>query len=1274
MFLQRCFQWLVFFLLCLGTLPPSLLAARVDFSWLPNTEPNLAGYRIHYGISSGNYTDVIDVGLPPVADGRVHAGIDDLTPGQTYYFAATAYDSSGIESDYSTEISTTVPETTPPPSSGQAEFSWLPNTEPNLAGYRIHYGTASRAYTTTVDVGLPQPVDGRIHATVTGLIPGETYFFAATAYDASGGESDYSTEVSYTVPPASATPPVAADGSASGPEDSAITGQLEVSNSSGLPLQYAVQTGPASGTLSIEDATGRFTYTPLPDFSGSDSFTFTASNSNGESNPASIAITVTPVNDIPVALDTSIATSEDTAFTGQLTATDPDGDTLTFTLATSPAGGSVTISPAGAFTYTPAANANGTDTFSFAVSDGSASATAAVSVTINPVNDPPTAHGTAITLDEDTTFTGQLTATDPDGDTLTFTLATGPAGGSVTISPAGAFTYTPAANANGDDTFSFAVSDGSASATATVSVTINPVNDPPTAHGTAITLDEDTTFSGQLTATDPDGDPLTFTLATSPAGGSVTISPAGAFTYTPAADANGDDSFSFAVSDGTASATATVSVTINPVNDPPTAHGTAITVDQGATVSGTLSASDSDGDPLNFNLATGPGKGSVSLADDGSFTYQADSDATGSDTFSFTVSDGHAQSPPATVTVTISEVTATLRFETGELQVTSAWQPVAFDAPFRQPVVIARATGLSDPDPGVIRVRNVTSTGFEVRFQEWDSLDGDHGAETVTYMAMEQGSFSLDNGTMIEAGCFPATAVGTFAPVAFVKPMQQVPVVMTAIDTVNESDAVTTRLRNITALGFEIMMQEQEANPAAHAAETGCYIAWEPSAGTMGDMLYEVTASGDEITHNPANMTYSVQFPRPPLLLAEMESTDGADTAVLRVTANSVTGATLMIQEERSRDAEQYHTTERGGMIALCAIDPAADPDGDGLTTAEETETYHTHPGLADTDGDTMDDGREVSYWQEQGSAWDADLDGDGLINLLDGDADGDGISDGTEVAEGTDPGDPASAPAFPAMDAGELTLNHNWVHVDLATSFTRPVVVARLVTRNGGDPSVLRIANVSATGFDIRLQEYDYLDGTHTSEQVDYLVMEAGHYTLADGTQIEAGIFDSQATGVPGRQTFSSPFARVPVVVTAIVSDNEADAVTGRLRNIDLEGFDFRLQEQEANPQVHATESVAYIAWEPSATTIAGIRFAVGRSTNSVTSGVSTIAYAADFARPPLLITDMQTTDGGDTASLRTTGRTADAMQVMVEEERSRDSETSHTTEVAGYIAILTQ
>ncbi len=1096
MFLPRCVRWFFFFLLCLATLPPSLPAAQVAFSWLPNTEPTLAGYKIYYGTSSGNYTNVTDVGLPPVVDGRVQADIDNLTPGKTYYFAATAYDSSGVESDYSNEVSTTVPETTPPPSSGQAEFSWLPNTEPTLAGYRIHYGTASRTYTATVDVGLPQPVDGRVFATVTGLTEGETYFFAATAYAADGTESDYSDEVSFTVPMTGATtPPVAVDGSATGPEDSAITGHLEVNSSGDLPLQYTVRTAPASGTVSIEDATGLFTYTPLPDFSGSDTFTFTATDGTGESNTATITITVTPVNDVPVAT------------------------------------------------------------------------------------------GSAITLDEDTTATAQLSASDADGDTLAFSLATPPARGTVAIAPAGSFTYTPAADANGTDTFTFTVNDGT-----------------------------------------------------------------------------------------TTSTPATVTVTINPVNDPPVADNTAITVDQGAALNGNLTASDRDGDPLTFILVSTPAKGSVHLATDGSFTYQANDDATGTDTFSFKVSDEKAESSPATVTVNINEVIADFHVETGELQLTSAWQKINFDTSFLNPVVIARATSLNDPEPGVIRIRNVTTTGFELRFQEWDSLDDVHPAETVTYMVMEQGSFTLDDGSMVEAGCFPATTTGTFVPVALTEPMHRVPVVMTALDTVNETDAVTTRIRNITATGFEVMMQEQEANPAEHAAETGCFIAWEPSSGTIGTMLYEVAATSDEITHNAIEEKYATLFPTPPLLLAEMQSTDGPDTAVLRVSANSVAGTTLLLQEEQSRDSEQYHTTETAGMIAVSTIDPAADPDGDGLSTAEETATYHTHPGLADSDNDGMADGREVTYWQDQGTSWNADPDGDGLVNLLDPDADGDGIPDGTEVAAGTDPGDPASGQEFPTIDAGEIELDHNWIHVELSTPFTRPVIVARLVSRNGWDPSVLRITNVTPTGFDIRLQEYDYLDGSHFRERVNYLVMEAGHYTLSDGTQIEAGTFENQAVSSFAYQGFTRPFSRVPVVVTAIVSTNETATVTGRLRNIGLAGFDFRMQEQELNPQVHAPESVAYIAWEPSTATIAGISFAVGRSMDSITASIATIAYDSPFARQPLLVAAMQTTDGGDTASLRITEHTADTMQVMVEEERSRDSETSHTTEVAGYIAILAE
>ena len=354
-----------------------------------------------------------------------------------------------------------------------------------------------------------------------------------------------------------------------------------------------------------------------------------------------------------------------------------------------------------------------------------------------------------------------------------------------------------------------------------------------------------------------------------------------------------------------------------------------------------------------------------------------------------------------------------------------------------------------------------------------------------------------------------------------------------------------------------------------------------------------------------------------------------------------------------------------------CTI-PKSDSDRDGLTEEDEINIYGTDPNSPDTDNDDINDGDEVAFW---GYDWDMDYDNDGIINLLDPDSDNDGFLDGLEISSGFDPSDPNSKPELFCMEIGEVSLDHNWKRVEFNDNdpFIDPVVVAKPLSHNEGDPAVLRIRNVDSTGFDIRIQEWDYLDGWHTTETVSYIVMERGSYTLEDGTKIEAARFDTNKTGRFGRRvTFSQAFNQVPVVVSAVSSFNEVDAVCCRLRNIDTTGFDFCMQEQELNSKSHATETISYIAWEPSSGMLNDdLVFEVNRTQDAIKHNFKTISFNEVFMEIPVFIADMQTADGMDTANLRWRNKDIYGVEVQIDEERSRDRETSHTTEVVGYMVF---
>lgn len=453
--------------------------------------------------------------------------------------------------------------------------------------------------------------------------------------------------------------PVANDDSFTSQEDEAVTldALSNDTDEDGDTLSITEVTASTGNVILLPN--GELSYQAPANYNGVVTIEYTISDGHGGTDTAQVTLTITAVNDAPVAVDDTASVTEDGSVTVTVLTNDSDvdGDVLTVTMA-STENGSVAVNNGTTVTFTPVANVNGEATFTYTISDGfGGTDTATVTVVIVAINDAPVANNDQANVSEDSSVIINALANDADidGDTLIITDATANSG-TVTISSDGNIVYTPLPNFVGTAIITYTISDGNGGvATAQIMVTVENVNDAPTLEGGEVSTNQDTPLSINVlsNANDIDGDTLTIASAEATNGTVEIIN--GVVTFTPADGFHGTATITVCVADPSgAQACATYTVTVIDTNDAPTVMDLTFTMEEDATLPIRLQGSDADGDALTYQLVTSPDGELVGRLP--SVLYAPEADFSGTTSFTYTANDGEETSNVGTVTINVNPV------------------------------------------------------------------------------------------------------------------------------------------------------------------------------------------------------------------------------------------------------------------------------------------------------------------------------------------------------------------------------------------------------------------------------------------------------------------------------------------------------------------------------------------------------------------------------------------------------------------------------------------
>ena len=655
--------------------------------------------------------------------------------------------------------------------------------------------------------------------------------------------------------------------------------------------------------------------------------------------------------------------------------------------------------------------------------------------------------------------------------------------------------------------------------------------------------------------------------------------------------------------------------------------------------------------------------------------------------------------------------------EAGSLPVGAAPVTVHLTRAFGSPVVVTTARYENNTTPIVTRVSNVTPTSFDVRLQ--NPSNGPVATENVSYLVVDEGSWTMD-GFQVEAQTYNSSRTD-HAPDSWVADLQSYlgsytnPVVVGQVMTENDPlwstfwarSNVRTNPPSSSVLRAGKMVCQDPVD--TRADETVGFVVFEAGHGTLGGVEIEARLGADTVRGvddaPPYNYTFNAPFASAPsvavMSIMGMDGDDGAWPQGFGATWASTTDLFLSLDEDQLVDAERVHGTEQVAYVAIegpvvfpppttpttCTMDAECD-DGlycNGTETCNAGSCQAGVPIVCDDGVACTDD----SCSEETDSCVSLP------INAL---CDNGVFCDGAETCDpvmgcqaGSDPCSPLSCDevndaCVGSLESGSASVDGTPLTIGLTNSYISPVVVVSAQYDNNTIPIVPRVSNVTATSFDVRLQNPS--SGLVVSDNISYLVVEEGSWSI-DGVTVEAQTYTSTVTDhaasfVGESQSIASTFTN-PVVLGQVMTENDADWSSfwahGNPRDVPPTPSQVWTGKMvgEDTDTTRAAETVGFIIFEAGHGTIGGVEYHAELGPETV-RGVDDAPpyfyfFNPGFASTPTValmsMAGMDHTNGAWPQAYGPVAASTSNLFLSVDEDQIADAERVHGTENVAYLVF---